>query len=240
MHADRPGHSEYRALELRARIHTAEQVVFIFRGLDEWVRHVIRHFGNRREPWARVLKDAAPAVYSLRDRIPGNTDAAKEAFLDQIDCQKEEPRAVMILRKACEAYAKAGTLIVDQLRAGLERPRYAHFPRSNPLAASQAGGRETTYAIAEPCPAVMVVRGADLRTCYFIPGVRGTSADLPAVQSYLFRKCGVCRSPQTWVDRHGSIAHPYTERTLGWAKLSEAGPIARVRQFRRPGRGAES
>lgn len=234
MGSERPRISAYRALELRTRIHTADRVVFVFRGLDKWVRHVVRHFGNRQEPWARILKEAAPHVFSLRDQVPGNTEHEKVAFLDQLDCQNDDQQTVSILRAACEAYAKVGPVILEQLNTGLKRPRYAHFPHSNPLARSHAGGHETTYVIAEPFPAIIVVRGADVRTCYFIAGIRGVAADMPAVQSHLFRRCGMRRSSQTWVDRFGSPAYPYTERTLRWDELSMEEAPTRSRQFRRP------
>jgi len=229
----------YHPLELRATIHSADQIVFIFRSVEEWIKHVIRHFANRSEPWARALGNAAPTLYSLRDSIPGNTDEQKESYVDALlpGCQKEDDLAVSILEKACKAYASAGPLIVQQLRQALEVPRYAHFPTSNPLSRSEIPGISATYAIGEVFPAVMVVRGVDLRTCYFIPGIKGTQADLPAVQSYVFRSCGLRRAGVAWHDRGGSPGFPYTDQTMGWSRSNQPAQPARSWQFGRPRRG---
>lgn len=232
---------QYQPIELTARVHTAEQLIYLFRGPVEWLQHVVRHFGNRSETaWAAVFgQQAVKTIYSLRDRIPGSSDAAKEAFIEKFlsACQEEEATAVSIYRQTVTAYEVVGPLISELLQQAISLPRYAYFERSNPLSPTEPG--PVTYVILDPRPAVAIIRGADLRSCYFLSGIRGQPTDLLAVQSRIFWKCQVSRAQLGWADGQGLPAHPYTESTMGWRRLSRQGVAGRLHQFSAPRRGGE-
>lgn len=229
--------NDFMPVELTVRIHKADQVVYVFKGLVEWLQHVVRHFGRRAEPWARVLGCDAGSIYSLRDSIPGNTDKEKEHYIEGIGRQNLDVTAVQICMKAVSAYRTVAPIITQELEKAIKVPRYAYFPRSNPLSKC-AGGGPTTYVIGESYPFVMILRGADLRTCYFMSGNGRSLNDLGAVQSALYRQCRVRPMNGGWADEKRSPAFPYTERSMGWRQLH--GRSHRRRQFQPPSRGGSS
>lgn len=232
----------FHPIELTARVHTAEQLICIFRGPVEWLQHVLRHFANRSEAaWAAVLGQAsASALYSLRDNIPGSSISDKETFLENLlaSCQKEDATAVSIYQQSAKAYKTVGPLIRDIVKQALDMPRYAYFERSNPLSPTESG--PAAYAILDPRGAIGIIRHADLRTCYFPKGIRGRKTDLYRVQRLIFVKTKVQKhSPAGlgWTDKEGEPVYPYTEGTMGWGRLSREGVSGRVYRMPSPRTG---
>lgn len=203
----------FEPLEEQLKIHKAAEIIYIFKGLKEWLIHLIRHFGKRSEPWDAVFGSiTARKAVSLRDRIPGKDQATKEAYVEKIrECAEYgDTLAHKILRDSIELYDEVAGVIAQDLRTSTAAPRYAYFPKG----IDKPGA--TTYVIGINSYSIMIIRGCDLRTCYFPNGCKSRIEDLPALQSYLLCRCCIRRSGDSWVTAKGNPAHPHNEDSLNW------------------------
>ncbi len=220
---------EFETLETKVlQVAQNEEVITIFNDMASWLNHLIKHFGERSEPWAKCLSLSAEdmgKVYSLRDRIHNQGGVA---YLEKIieKCQKCEPDAVDIYKKGKSAYATVAPKIADMVEGGVSYPRYAVIHARQIKGAKTKRFKEPfVYLITEPCAAFAAIRWHVLRTVYFPRRVISSQGRLLAAQMHLYQKIGKNiekGKPISWYDG-GSvkkyIAHPedvqlFTRETL--------------------------
>jgi|GEM_PF-6848842 len=210
-------------------IANTQAIIKIFGDIAAWLRHVLRHFGERSEPWAPCLKIGEMGqVYSLHDRI---VNLGGESYLKNFFqlCQEDDSEAVTICKKGNVVYRIIAPMVADDVERGLNLPRYVYMVAERiRLAVGKKTTEPQTFVITEPWAAIAVIRHITLRTIYF---PRGSSTSqkkrLMVARHHLWNKLGQNASRDReikWSDKKGPIKYrvnprevrAFTPKTLGW------------------------
>lgn len=225
---------DFKPVTRVCNIADTQAIIEIFRDITVWLQHVLRHFGERSEPWASCLEiNVMDKVYSLRDTI---SNLGGESYLENFAqlCQKGNSKAVNICEEGNRVYGSIGPLVAGDMERGLDFPRYVYMLAKR---IRLADGKETTepvtFIITEPWAAIAIIRHTTLRTIYFPkrehPNGRTVSKKkrLDAAQHHLWNKIGRDWSQHReikWHDKNSCTTYRlnhrdveiFTPKSLGW------------------------
>ncbi len=210
-------------------IASAEAIIDIFSDITAWLHHLLKHIGERSEPWAKCLQiKEMGQVYSVHDRISNlGAEAYIEKFYDL--CQDGDPEAVNICQRGTKLYAIIAPKLADDVQRGLNIPRYVYMQAERiKWGHGKKSLEQQAYIITEPCAAVAVIRHTTLRTIYFPKkSILGRNKRVDVAQRHLWNKIGRSWSQGCtagWRDEgnhtlyqiHSQDVRPFTPKTLGW------------------------
>lgn len=227
---------DFKPVTSVCNIADTQAIIEIFRDMTVWLWHVLKHFGERSEPWSSCLKiNEMGQVYSLRDKICNLGGASYLEKIVQL-CQEGDSEAVTICKKGNVAYRLIAPMVADDVERGLNLPRYVYMVAERiRLGVGKKTMEPQTFIITDPWAAVAVIRHITLRTIYFPKRKRlkGRTASqkrrLDVAQLHLWNKIGKGWTQGReieWHDRNSCTTYrvnpqdvqAFTPKTLGWAQ----------------------